>query len=524
MAQQPVCDKLRANLIEIAWPAAGWLSAGLSMLFNSYEFIFGFFPLVFLGFLILARTRIPSLVQAWLVICSLFFYGWWNYKYLALILVSILCNYFVGLLISHSKNHTRRLWLILGLCFNLGLLGFFKYADFFISTTNIFFETDFNLLHIILPLAISFFTFQQIAYLVDRYQDIEFKREISFLEYMLFVAFFPQLLAGPIVHHSQVIPQFRHPEFGRFKLDNLSIGLTIFFFGLFKKVIIADRLGEWATPAFAMVDGGGVLSTQEAWLGAMTYTFQLYFDFSGYSDMAIGLGCIFGIRLPANFFSPYKADSIIEFWRRWHMTLSQFLRDHLYIPLGGNRKGKPRRYVNLMITMLLGGLWHGSSWTFVVWGGLHGAYLGINHAWRAFKQHYGLQLLPPRIARPVAVLLTFAACLAAIVFFRAETLSGALAMSQSMAGMLPVGLDHQALYKHPDKIFRWVVGGCLVVWFMPNVMQIFDRVKPTIDKLPEYKGRIIWSPNIFWLIILLLVMYETVGSLSTISEFVYFQF
>jgi D-alanyl-lipoteichoic acid acyltransferase DltB (MBOAT superfamily) len=311
------------------------------MLFNSYEFIFGFFPLVFLGFLVLARAGMPALVQVWLVGCSLFFYGWWNYKYLALILASILFNYFVGLVISHSRNHTRRLWLVLGVCFNLGLLGFFKYADFFISTTNIIFGRDFNLLHVILPLAISFFTFQQIAYLVDRYQDIAFEREISFLEYTLFVAFFPQLIAGPIVHHSQVIPQFRRPEFGRFRLDNMSIGVTIFFFGLFKKVVIADRFGEWATPAFSMVDGGEVLSMQEAWLGAMAYTFQLYFDFSGYSDMAIGLGRIFGIRLPANFFSPYKADSIIEFWRRWHMTLSRFLRDYLYFPLGGNRKGKP---------------------------------------------------------------------------------------------------------------------------------------------------------------------------------------
>jgi D-alanyl-lipoteichoic acid acyltransferase DltB (MBOAT superfamily) len=494
------------------------------MLFNSYEFIFGFFPLVFLGFLVLARAGMPALVQVWLVVCSLFFYGWWNYKYLALILASILFNYFVGLLISHSRNHARRLWLVLGVCFNLGLLGFFKYADFFISTTNIIFGEDFNLLHVILPLAISFFTFQQIAYLVDRYQDIAFKREISFLEYTLFVAFFPQLIAGPIVHHSQVIPQFRQPEFGRFRLDNLSIGVTIFFFGLFKKVVVADRFGEWATPAFVMVDGGGVLSMQEAWLGAMAYTFQLYFDFSGYSDMAIGLGRIFGIRLPANFFSPYKADSIIEFWRRWHMTLSRFLRDYLYFPLGGNRKGKPRRYINLMITMLLGGLWHGASWTFVFWGGLHGFYLCINHAWHACKRRCGLRLLPEKLARPLSVLLTFSAIVVAWVFFRAETFPGALTMLQSMFGILSVDAGHQALYGHPDKVIRWVAGGCLIVWFMPNIMQIFDRVKPSIDTLPEYKGRLAWSPNIIWLVVLLLVMYETVGSLPNISEFLYFRF
>ena len=494
------------------------------MLFNSYDFIFGFLPLVFLGFLLLARTGVPTLVQAWLVICSLFFYGWWNYKYLALILISILFNYIAGLLISHSKKHTRGTWLTLGVCFNLGLLGYFKYADFFIGTTNIIFETDFNLLHVILPLAISFFTFQQIAYLVDRYQDIEFEREIGFLEYMLFVAFFPQLIAGPIVHHSHVIPQFRKPEFGRFRLDNLNIGITIFFFGLFKKVVIADRFGEWATPAFAMVDGGGVLSMQEAWLGAMAYTFQLYFDFSGYSDMAIGLGRIFGIRLPANFYSPYKADSIIEFWRRWHMTLSRFLRDYLYIPLGGNRKGKSRRYINLMITMLLGGLWHGASWTFVFWGGLHGIYLCVNHLWHACKRRWGLRLLPQQLARPVSVFITFTAVVVAWVFFRAETFPGALTMLQSMFGILSVDAGHQALYEHADKVSRWVVGGCVIVWFMPNIMQIFDRVKPSINALPEYKGRLAWSPNIAWLVFTLVIMYEATGSLSNISEFLYFRF
>jgi D-alanyl-lipoteichoic acid acyltransferase DltB (MBOAT superfamily) len=494
------------------------------MLFNSYEFVFGFLPLVFLGFLVLARAGAPALVQVWLVLCSLFFYGWWNYKYLALILGSILCNYFIGLLISHSSNHTRRLWLTLGVCFNLGLIGFFKYADFFISTTNIAFETDFNLLHVILPLAISFFTFQQIAYLVDRYQDIAFEREISFLEYILFVAFFPQLIAGPIVHHSQVIPQFRESGFGRFRMDNLSIGVTIFFIGLFKKVVIADRFGEWATPAFAMVDGGSALTMQEAWLGSMAYTFQLYFDFSGYSDMAIGLGRIFGIKLPVNFYSPYKADSIIEFWRRWHMTLSRFLRDYLYIPLGGNQKGKSRRYVNLMITMLLGGLWHGASWTFVFWGGLHGAYLCINHAWHACKRRCGLRLLPSLLARPVSVFITFSAVVVAWVFFRAETFPGALTMLQSMFGILSVDAGHQALYGHPDKVFRWVAGGCMVVWFMPNIMQVFDRVKPSIDALPEYKGRLAWSPNIAWLVFTLVIMYETIASLPNISEFLYFQF
>lgn len=494
-----------------------------NMLFNSYEFIFGFLPVVFFGFLILARFRMPALIQVWLVACSLFFYGWWNYKYLALILGSVLFNFLVGLWISHSKAHTRKMILILGVVFNLGLLGFFKYADFFIDSTNYIFASDFNVLNVMLPLAISFFTFQQVAYLVDRYQDISLQREISFLEYTLFVVFFPQLIAGPIVHHSYVMPQFRHPEFGRFRMDNFCIGLTIFFFGLLKKVVIADRFGEWATPAFDMADGGGVLSMQEAWLGSMAYTFQLYFDFSGYSDMAIGLARIFGVVLPANFFSPYKADSIIEFWRRWHMTLSQFLRDYLYIPLGGSRKGKARRYINLFITMLLGGLWHGAGWTFVFWGGLHGAYLCINHGWRAVKNRWGFEL-PVLVAKPLSVLITFIAVVVAWVFFRAENFSGAITMLQSMFGLMSVDASYVALYDRPDKVLKWVLLACGVVWFAPNVLQMFDHVRPTIDKLPEYLGRIRWQPNLLWAVILIFVMVKSVSSLSNVSEFLYFQF
>jgi alginate O-acetyltransferase complex protein AlgI len=400
----------------------------------------------------------------------------------------------------------------------------FKYADFFIETSNHLLATDFNVLNIILPLAISFFTFQQIAYLVDRYQDHDNQRRITFREYALFVVFFPQLIAGPIVHHSHVLPQFRQPGFGRFSLDNFSIGLTIFFFGLFKKVYIGDQFGEWASPAFDAVDGGEMLASRDAWYGALSYTFQLYFDFSGYSDMAIGLARLFGVVLPANFFSPYKADSIIEFWRRWHMTLSQFLRDYLYIPLGGSRKGTSRRYTNLMITMLIGGLWHGAGWTFVFWGALHGMYLCANHGWRALTSRWTISL-PPLLAKPLAVGLTFFAVVIAWVFFRAETFTGALLMLQSMFD-LAGGSDGRIvqLYDDAPEILRWIGYACIIVWLTPNVLQLFADFKPTVDVLPDYSGKIRWTPNIVWFAVLLLVMITSIQSLSNISEFLYFRF
>lgn len=493
------------------------------MLFNSYEFIFAFLPVVFIGFVLLARTRSPALVQYWLVACSLFFYGWWNYKYLALIIGSVVCNYAAGRWIGRHEGYSRKAVLVLGLCFNLGLLGFFKYADFFIETSNYLLAQNFNLLNIILPLAISFFTFQQIAYLVDRYQDHKGERPINFREYTLFVVFFPQLIAGPIVHHSHVLPQFRLPEFGRFRLDNLSIGLTIFFFGLFKKVVIADQFGAWASPAFELVDGGDDIGTRDAWYGALCYTFQLYFDFSGYSDMAIGLARLFGVVLPANFFSPYKADSIIEFWRRWHMTLSQFLRDYLYIPLGGSRKGKSRRYANLMITMLIGGLWHGAGWTFVFWGGLHGLYLCANHGWRALHTKHGFRL-PCVLSKPLSVGVTFLAVLIAWVFFRAETFSGAVAMLQSMFSFAAMGISDKELYPSAPSVRNWILCACAIVWFTPNVLQIFAQIKPVVDTLPSYNGRVRWAPNIFWFLVLMVVMVVSIQSLSNISEFLYFQF
>ena len=352
------------------------------MLFNSYEFIFLFLPVTFLVFMRLgARHR--RWAAGWLAVASLGFYAWWNPAFLPLLLASIACNYLVGLRLARPviAAWSRKTVLALSITANLGLLAYFKYANFLLDNLNLVIGTDYRL-DLVLPLGISFFTFTQIAFLVDAYQGKA--KEYHPVDYCLFVTFFPHLIAGPVLHHQEMMPQFARAETYRPNPENIAVGIAIFSIGLVKKVLIADAMAAHATPVFEAAEQGATLSFFTAWEGALAYTFQLYFDFSGYSDMAIGLARLFGITLPANFDSPYRAVNIIDFWRRWHMTLSRFLRDYLYIRLGGNRKGPVRRYMNLFVTMLLGGLWHGAGWTYVVWGGLHGCYLIANHFCRRF--------------------------------------------------------------------------------------------------------------------------------------------
>ena len=341
------------------------------MLFNSYVFIFFFLPLTFFIYFFLGkRNSLGS--KAFLVFASLFFYSWWNIAYLPLILTSMGVNYLLGRHLAVQKKKKSsfdgRLLLTLGILFNLGLLGYYKYADFFLENINTLLNTHWGLLHLALPLAISFYTFQQIAYLVDSYRNET--REYDFLNYAVFVTFFPQLIAGPIVHHAEMMPQFANEKNRRINYQHIAAGLFVFAIGLFKKVVIADTFAQWANIGF---DQAPTLTMIDAWATSLSYTFQLYFDFSGYTDMAIGAALLFNIKLPINFNSPYKALSIQDFWRRWHITLSRFLRDYLYIPLGGNRSSKHRIYLNLFLTFLLGGIWHGAGWTFVLWGALHGA-------------------------------------------------------------------------------------------------------------------------------------------------------
>ena len=336
---------------------------------------------------------------------SLVYYAWWRPEYLLLLLFSVAVNFGLGkLIIDGGLSRPRaRAVLTVGIIFNLCLLGYFKYAGFFVANVDDFFGAQWVVPNIILPIGISFITFQKIAFLVDAYRGLV--RNCTPRNYTFFVTFFPQLIAGPITHHSEIMPQIG-PSQRRDIAADLAVGISIFVVGLFKKVVIADSLAIYADAGYAMLRAGQPLDHASAWVTVLCYSFQLYYDFSGYSDMAIGLARMFGFRLPVNFYSPYKSTSIIDFWRRWHITLSRFLRDYLYIPLGGNRRGPVRRYVNLGIVMLLGGLWHGANWTFVVWGAVHGLMLALNHAWRAipFSNSFVFKTRP---AERIATFTTF---------------------------------------------------------------------------------------------------------------------
>lgn len=404
------------------------------MLFNSYEFILLFVPITFLGFFLLGRYQKHRLATFWLVAASVFFYGWWNYCYTALLLASITFNYLIGKTLERTSG--KKGILAFGIAANLALLGYFKYTDFFLSILNTIQGTDsFQLLHIVLPLGISFFTFTQIAYLVDVYRG-ETKNE-SFLIYCEFVTIFPHLIAGPIISYKEMLPQFTAPKTFILDMKNVAIGIAIFTIGLAKKVLIADHLSLWVNEIFSHTSD---LTFLEAWIGAIAYTLQLYFDFSGYSEMAIGLGLMFNLKLPINFNSPYKATSIIDFWRRWHMTLGGWVKNYLYIPMGGNRCGEWRKMRNLFTAMMLIGLWHGAGWTFVIWGSLHGILLVINHQWRRLK----IQL--PKL---LSWGMTFLCVVICWVFFRAATLTDALNILTAMTDIYHIGLpDSGSLGKH----------------------------------------------------------------------------
>jgi alginate O-acetyltransferase complex protein AlgI len=406
------------------------------MLFNSLVFIAGFLPIVLAGFFVFAASGARRPAMVWLVVASLFFYGWWDYRNLFIIVPSILGNYVFGWAIGAGRRaapRRARALLALGIAGNLAAIGYFKYFNFAAASLAALAGAPAVARDIILPLGISFFTFQQIKFLVDRWAGVAALPD--FLSYALLVSFFPHVIAGPIVNYDELLPQFLKPAFLRFEAARFADGITIFLLGLAKKVVLADQFGIYANEGFTGAAQGHALTLLAAWAAALAYTLQLYFDFSGYSDMAFGLARLFGLRFPQNFNSPYKAHNIIEFWRRWHMTLSRFLRDYLYIPLGGNRHGTARRYANLMATMLLGGLWHGAGWTFVFWGGLHGTYLLVNHLWHALKRRAGRPAEGSGIvSRCSGQMLTLLCVIVGWVFFRADSFSTAVSMLHGMAG------------------------------------------------------------------------------------------
>jgi alginate O-acetyltransferase complex protein AlgI len=545
------------------------------MLFNSYPFLLLFLPLVLVVCFALARWR-PAAATLWLVLASLFFYGWWDVRYVPLLLASIGFNYLAGLSIATRGGHaaSSARWLLgLAIAANLGLLGWFKYAGFFAANAQAVFGGEWRLDAIALPLGISFFTFTQIAYLVDVYREPVTYR---LTPYALFVTYFPHLIAGPILHHREMMPQFAAPIAYRCDYGNLAAGLTIFAIGLFKKTVLADGIAPFAGPVFEHSAHGYAPSLIEAWGAALAFGLQLYFDFSGYSDMAIGLSKMLGIRLPLNFDSPYNATSIIEFWRRWHMTLSRFLRDYLYIPLGGSRHGAARRYLNVFVTMLLGGLWHGAAWTFVAWGAVHGVLIALNHAWRALRAHVALRSRVLLAAeRALGAVLTFVAIFAAWALFRAQDLPSAVVILRGMAGMngitlppvwiteladlvrwaaahsggewllrvipqhllsMAAGMPHVLAGANDTGVLigkaqlLWIAALLGVAWFAPNTQQLMHRADAIIAARSAVRDTIArpaawhWQANLPWALVSAVLLVGALLGMARVSEFLYFQF
>jgi len=426
------------------------------MLFNSFIFIFIFLPITFVVYFYLNQKKITQASKVFLLFSSLFFYAWWGVEYLPLILLSVLFNFLVGNMLSQRVQGGvyRKMLLIGGIAVNVGLLSYFKYLDFFIENINILWGTELKQFDLILPLAISFFTFQQIAYLVDSYRNKVPRTGI--LNYAVFVTFFPQLIAGPIVHHQEMMPQFSRPRNKVKDYRNIIIGLSIFAIGLFKKVVLADTFSVFADDGF---QNSMQLSFWEAWTTSLSYTFQLYFDFSGYIDMATGAALLFNIKLPVNFNSPYKAINIQDFWRRWHITLSRFLKDYIYIPLGGNKSGNTRMMANIVITFTIGGIWHGAEWTFIIWGILHGFALVVFHLW---SQH-GVRL--PRV---ISHFVTFIFVTVSWVFFRASDTTEAINILHSMFSLNAENFSFSFAY-------LFIALGAFLVFLFPNSNEIKDK-------------------------------------------------
>jgi D-alanyl-lipoteichoic acid acyltransferase DltB (MBOAT superfamily) len=503
------------------------------VLFNSPDFIFKFLPIALIGTWLLAGLGYRMAAFGWLTLTSIVFYGWFNPEYVILLFISIGVNYMFGeRILRHQANmesNIGRRWFLAGLIFNLGLLGWYKYANFFVDTIVATGLSTISLPEILLPIGISFFTFQQIAYLMDCRAGIAHRSGI--LKYSLFVVYFPQLIAGPIVHPNSILPQFENEKALRFNIGHFCDGLTIFLLGLGKKVILADALSAWATEGFEAVASGKALTLVEAWAAVLSYTLQIYFDFSGYSDMAIGLALMVGIRLPINFNSPYQAKNIIDFWRRWHITLSTFLRDYLYIPLGGNRSGPTRRWVNLFITMLLGGLWHGAGWTFVLWGGLHGLYLAANHAWSDARRRW---IFPNQTfgigGRLLAWFTMMLGVMVAWVFFRASDITSALAVLKGMSGLNGMALPEELKSMIPTIVgehIQWTqglpnlasgsrTGLAEVLGYLALASGIAIFCKP-LHRLKPSTRRLLLIP------VAALALQKVIVS-SSPSEFLYFQF
>jgi D-alanyl-lipoteichoic acid acyltransferase DltB (MBOAT superfamily) len=540
------------------------------MLFNSYPFLFGFLPVVLAGFYVLGAGR-REWALAWLTATSLFFYAWWRPINVLLIAPSILINYGLGRRLERTRDTNPRrakAILILGIVFNLCFLGYFKYLNFFASSLNDAFGAGFVLTRLILPLGISFITFQKIAFLVDVHGGRVDK--FSLADYGLFVLFFPQLIAGPIVHYREMMPQFRTAPC-RYDPENVAVGVSLFFFGLAKKLILADPLSSLVAPLYAQAAAGSPQSATEAWIAALGFTLQIYFDFSGYTDMALGLARFFGIKLPLNFNSPLKATNIVDFWLRWHVSLTRFLTAYIYNPLTlyltrrrmaqgkpifGGRNTSIMAFLSLLamptlLTMFVSGMWHGAGYTYILWGLLHGVYLCINHAWRLIRPRiWSNARVYNRRARPFGFVLTFVAVVAGMVLFRAPTVSAALLLWKGMVGVYGVTLP-EAVFSRLGSIGdflssigvrpAWTSGSILmaatirigvllvIALLMPNTLQMLAAYEPALGVKPGKASSLLeriltWTPNRTWAVGLACVALAGILSLGGLSEFLYWQF
>ena len=501
------------------------------MLFTQFEFLFLFLPLAFAGYFVIAKLiEAPTARMGWLTAASLVFYSYWDVRFVPIILASIIVNYVMGLLIAgQTDTKARGSLFALAITANLLALGFYKYTNFGIQILNAVTHAHHPSLAIVLPLGISFFTFTQIAYLADVYGG--YPHERNFVKYGLFVTYFPHLIAGPILHHREMMPQFGSEASRKISVENVAVGLTILTIGLFKKSFIADSFGLVANPVFQAANSNH-LHTLDAWGGALAYSLQIYFDFSGYSDMAIGISTLFGIKLPFNFDSPYKSQSIVEFWRRWHITLSRFLRDYLYIPLGGNRRGDHRRNINLALTMILGGLWHGAGFTFLIWGALHGLFLGINHRWTTLTQkHPALTKMTASFWYPAAALcLTQISVVLAWVFFRADDPNAAIRVLKGMIGLSNPEKFGPARLVTSYELWM-ILAGYIASLALPNVNAMFANWKVGLETYHNPRPWSIlslnWRPSVIWAVgtslglVAAILMNLIAGDTS---QFLYFQF
>jgi D-alanyl-lipoteichoic acid acyltransferase DltB (MBOAT superfamily) len=524
------------------------------MLFNSYEFIFAFLPIVVAVFFALGTaSRVWAL--RWVIAASLFFYGWWRPLNVLIIAPSVLINFVLARVLQRlGKQGNRRAAqavLLVGIAFNVAFLGYFKYSNFLVGAVNDAFGTQIILARVILPLGISFITFQKIAFLVDVHAGrIE---SFTLQEYCLFVLFFPQLIAGPIVHYREMMPQFRGASC-RFDEDNVSVGLTLFAFGLFEKLLLADSIAPFVAPIYERASSGSSISLLSAWIAAVGVTLQIYFDFSGYTDMALGIARLFGVRLPPNFNSPLKASSIIDFWLRWHMTLTRFLAAYIYNPLAllltrrraargrsgfGGRNKSLGAFIELLmfptlLTMLVSGIWHGAGYTFIVWGVLHGVFLTVNHAWRLVgPKLWRDKSCYERFMQPTGFVITFACVAASMIIFRSANLKTAAELFKGMLGLHGIGwsqLTGSDAVVGRTRVAFWIAVSAFIALVCPNTLQILSRYEPALGWKPSpqdgatAKTSLLWTPSLAWLVAVSIIAAIGILYLGGQSEFLYWQF